>query len=260
MMMKYTYVVIKDVRATCGEHVDRCKSKRKKNPESFHRRLQWVNRDTLLRLPHWAGVSMVTEKQASPQQPGRSVSNSVRQHWQGGEKHAQKLTDFKWFWAHRFISLFLKPAPTVPLFGLHCVRMLRRKTEVKAQGFTLKAAMRNSVVSHSIRARDGLDCMDFVSDLICSVRFGGGLEASCVAKKMHSRSVGSTSTWLGLNQTTMWTTEVYVMPICMFIQRECQTFNISISPSSRQVYLCGSIRTPDASKCSWGMETLIQWH
>lgn len=68
---------------------------------------------------------------------------------------------------------FLKPAPTVPLFGLHCVRMLRRKTEVKAQGFTLKAAMRNSVVSHSIRARDGLDYMDFVSDLIYSVCFVG---------------------------------------------------------------------------------------
>lgn len=83
------------------------------------------------------------------------------------------------------------------------MRMLRRKTEVKAQGFTLKAAMRNSVVSHSIRARDGLDYMDFVSDLIYSVCFGCGLEASCVDKKMHSRSVGSISTWLGLNQTTM---------------------------------------------------------
>lgn len=47
------------------------------------------------------------------------------------------------------------------------MRMLRRKTEVKAQGFTLKAAMRNSVVSDSLGYRDGLNYM--VSDLISSV-------------------------------------------------------------------------------------------
>lgn len=75
------------------------------------------------------------------------------------------------------------------------MRMLRRKTEVKAQGFTLKAAMRNSVVSDSLGDRDGLNYM--VSDLRSSV-FVGDLEAT---KKMRSWSVGRISTWLNLKQT-----------------------------------------------------------
>lgn len=150
---------------------------------------------------------------------------------------------------------FLTAAHSVPSFGLHCVRMLRRKTEVKAQGFTLKAAMRNSVVSDSIRHRPGLDYMDFGTDSMGSGCFRGDLEASCADKNMHSMSVGSIPTWPSANQTTMWTTQVYVMPVCMFIQHEMQTFNSSFSPSLRQVYLCGSIRRIDASKCSGGMKT-----
>lgn len=140
---------------------------------------------------------MVTEKQASrsnQDEASPTLSDNITRGGGNAPRNTRISSDTGLIVSFFFLN---------PLFGLHCVRMLRRKTEVKAQGFTLKAAMRNSVVSHSIRARDGSDYMDFVSDLFYSVCFGGGLEASCVDKKMHSRSVGSISTWLGLSQTTM---------------------------------------------------------
>lgn len=61
-----------------------------------------VNRDTLLRLPHWPGVSMVTGKHASPQQPDWSVSNSV---WQPLREETRSETH-----KHQVILDYFAPA------------------------------------------------------------------------------------------------------------------------------------------------------
>lgn len=71
-----------------------------------------VNRDTLLRLPHWPGVSMATGKHASPQKPGWSVSNSV---WQRRREETRSETH-----KYRVILDYFAPAFPLPRTSSFC--------------------------------------------------------------------------------------------------------------------------------------------
>lgn len=190
------------------------------NTPSFLRRLQRIATLCSARriepeLPWWRRNTRLRSNQgeASPTLSDNITGEGkTRPENTGISSYSELIVSF-FFFNHFFF--YIKPRTASPPFGFHCVRMLRRKTEVKAQGFTLKAAMRNSVVSDSIRRRRGLELHGRPGSVVCGQR-----DAFNVCRKYPPRRPSPAPTWLSLNQTTMWTTEVYVLSICVFIQHK----------------------------------------
>lgn len=146
-------------------------------------------RATLLRSPRWAGVSMATEKHASPQQPGRSVSNCPTT-LAGGKTQRRKHADTKWFGAQCFIFfsfLFVSFFFLTPSFRSDCAAGGccggRRKSKRRASPWRPPWGTRWWVTPWD---RDGSDYTDSKSDSSYSVSSGA---ARSVASGQNKRCI-----------------------------------------------------------------------